>query len=65
MAQAKELDFESHVEQVKHIIQQLNSNTLNLKEGMQLYKDAQAHIAMANKMLEEAEFELKNALEQQ
>lgn len=65
MKQEKELDFEIHVEKVKDIIQQLNNNTLNLKDGMRLYKEAQTHINMANKMLEEAEFELKNALEQQ
>ncbi len=65
MAKAQELDFETHIEKVKDIIQQLNNNTLNLKEGMQLYKDAQAHISIANKMLEEAEFELKNVIEQQ
>ncbi|MCI5787239.1 exodeoxyribonuclease VII small subunit [Helicobacter trogontum] len=65
MAQKTEIDFETHVEKVKDIIKQLNDNTLNLKDGMKLYKDAQAHINTANKMLEEAEFELKNALEQQ
>lgn len=65
MAQAKELDFETHVAKVKDIIQQLNNNALNLKDGMKLYKEAQEHINKANKMLEEAEFELKNVLEQQ
>ncbi|WP_285818975.1 exodeoxyribonuclease VII small subunit [Helicobacter bilis] len=65
MIQTTDIDFETHVEKVKDIIKQLNDNTLNLKDGMKLYKDAQTHINMANKMLEEAEFELKNALEQQ
>lgn len=65
MAQAKELNFETHVAKVKDIIQQLNNNALNLKDGMKLYKEAQEHINKANKMLEEAEFELKNVLEQQ
>lgn len=65
MAQAKELDFETHIAKVKDIIQQLNNNALNLKDGMKLYKEAQEHINKANKMLEEAEFELKNVLEQQ
>ncbi len=65
MTQPTDIDFETHVEKVKDIIKQLNDNTLNLKDGMKLYKDAQIHINMANKMLEEAEFELKNALEQQ
>lgn len=65
MGQQEVLDFETHVTKAKEIIDQLNSSTINLKEGMQLYKDAQAHIHAANTMLEEAEFELKNILEQQ
>ncbi len=60
----QQLDFEDRVEKVKEIIQSLNNNSLNLKDGMKLYKEAQEHISQANKMLEEAEFELKNALEQ-
>ncbi len=61
----QELDFEDRVEKVKEIIQALNDNSLNLKDGIRLYKEAQEHISQANKMLENAEFELKNALEQQ
>lgn len=58
------LDFETRIEKVKYIIQSLNNNEVNLKEGMQLYREAQTHLTIANKMLEEAEFELKNILEQ-
>ncbi|RDU67660.1 exodeoxyribonuclease VII small subunit [Helicobacter didelphidarum] len=58
------LDFEAHIERVKNIIQSLNNNEINLKDGLQLYREAQKHLGVANQMLEDAEFELKNALEQ-
>lgn len=61
--QKDDVDFESHIEKVKDIIKQLNDDSVNLKDGMELYKKAQVHIDIANKMLEEVEFELKNVLE--
>ena len=63
MVQTEDIDFESHIEKVRDIIKQLNDSNLNLRGGMGIYRKAQAHISVANKMLEEAEFELKNVLE--
>lgn len=63
MVQTEDIDFESHIEKIRDIIKQLNDSNLNLKDGMDIYRKAQAHISVANKMLEEAEFELKNVLE--
>lgn len=63
MRKTEELDFEQRIEKIKTIIQSLNNNEINLKDGLKLYQEAQEHLKHANKMLEEAEFELKNALE--
>lgn len=57
------LDFETHLERVKQIIQALNREDISLKDGLHLYKEAQKHLSMANSMLESAEFELKDMLE--
>lgn len=62
--QAQDIDFEMHIEKIKAIIDKLNNNEVNLKEGMKLYQEAKEHIMSANKILEQAEFELKDILQQ-
>lgn len=57
-------DFETHLERVKQIVQLLNREDVNLKEGLKLYKEAQRHLEIANSMLESAEFELKEVIGQ-
>lgn len=61
--ETQNLDFEMHLEKIRQIIQSLNSDDLNLKDGLKMYKEAQKHLDIANKMLESAEFELKEMLE--
>lgn len=61
--ETQNLDFEMHLEKIRQIIQSLNSDDLNLKDGLKMYKEAQKHLGIANKMLESAEFELKEMLE--
>lgn len=63
MEKEENLDFETHLEKVRNIVQALNSEDLNLKDGLKMYKEAQKHLGIASKMLESAEFELKEMLE--
>ena len=60
----EKLDFEANIERVKEIIHLLNNENVNLKDGLMLYQKAQNYINTANKMLEEAEFELRTIIEQ-
>ncbi|STQ87030.1 exodeoxyribonuclease VII small subunit [Helicobacter muridarum] len=57
------LGFEDRVEKVKLIIEKLNNNELSLKEGIELYQEAKEHLALANEILEQAEFELRDILQ--
>ncbi|WP_237416276.1 exodeoxyribonuclease VII small subunit [Helicobacter saguini] len=58
------MDFEAHLEKVKQIVDALNKENINLKDGLKLYKEAQNHLSIANSMLESAEFELKELINQ-
>ena len=60
----EKLDFEANIERVKEIIHLLNNENVNLKDGLMLYQKAQNYLNTANKMLEEAEFELRTIIEQ-
>ena len=60
----EKLDFEANIERVKEIIRLLNNENVNLKDGLMLYQKAQNYLNTANKMLEEAEFELRTIIEQ-
>lgn len=58
------MDFEAHLERVKQIVQMLNKDDINLKDGLKMYKEAQNHLSIANSMLENAEFELQEMINQ-
>lgn len=57
-----EVDFETHLESIKRIAERLSSGDLRLKEGIELYQEAKDHVLMANKILQQAEFDLKDIL---
>ncbi|RDU70324.1 exodeoxyribonuclease VII small subunit [Helicobacter aurati] len=63
MQTADEPDFETRIEKIKAIIEKLNGNELSLKDGIKLYQEAKEHIASANQILEQAEFELKDIIQ--
>ena len=57
-----EVDFETHLESIKRIAERLSSGDLRLKEGIELYQEAKDHVLMANKILQQAELDLKDIL---
>lgn len=57
-----EVDFETHLESIKRIAERLSSGDLRLREGIELYQEAKDHVLMANKILQQAEFDLKDIL---
>ncbi|WP_233709973.1 MULTISPECIES: exodeoxyribonuclease VII small subunit [unclassified Helicobacter] len=57
--------FEQKIESVKDILAKLGSENLNLKEGVELYKDGLKKLKEAQEMLENAQIEyeeIKNTL---
>ncbi|MDO7253096.1 exodeoxyribonuclease VII small subunit [Helicobacter cappadocius] len=48
----EELSFEERIEKTKQILSKLNNQSLNLRDGLNLYKDGLKELELAQKMLE-------------
>lgn len=63
MNEKQDISFEEHIEKIKLILEKLNQQDLNLKEGLTFYKEGMKELQNAQKLLENAKIEyqmLKN-----
>ena len=51
------LSFEQKIEKIKDILNQLSSQSLNLKEGVALYKEGFKELEQAQELLKKAKLE--------
>ncbi|WP_095226417.1 exodeoxyribonuclease VII small subunit [Helicobacter sp. 12S02634-8] len=51
------VSFEARIEKAKEILSKLNTQNLNLKEGLNLYKEGMQELQEAQSLLEKAKLE--------